>query len=122
MSKMLPAPAEVFIPATAWSIQVPLAAVHVLLPLESILQLIWHCSPPEILPLLSKTHPVLETRLQQYTTSFVWTYCCCLPLCKPLDTPGGLVCWGRTRGSLQTTMSHYFGGTKHPRPTWWSQA
>ena len=41
MSKMLPEPAEVFMPATAWSMQVPLAGVQALFPLESILQFIW---------------------------------------------------------------------------------
>src|SRR6266853_4023031 len=52
-TKMLPAPLDVLIPATACPLQVPLAGVQLLLPRASIVQLSWHCSPFEIVPLLS---------------------------------------------------------------------
>src|SRR5437879_849332 len=52
-TKMLPAPLDVLIPATACPLQVPLAAVQVLLPEESIVQLSWHCSVPDMTPFWS---------------------------------------------------------------------
>src|SRR5260370_2972121 len=54
----LPAPLDVLIPATACPPHVPEAGVHVLLPEESIVQFIWHTSPPEMLPFLSIVHEV----------------------------------------------------------------
>src|SRR5450759_4895550 len=53
MTKMLPAPLDVLIPATACPLQVPLAAVQVLLPEVSIVQLSWHCSVPDMAPFWS---------------------------------------------------------------------
>src|SRR5713226_5424255 len=55
MTKMLPAPLDVLIPATACPLQVPVGVLHVKVPSGLIVQLSWHCSPPEILPLLSIT-------------------------------------------------------------------
>src|SRR5437867_1003526 len=54
----LPLPLDVLIPAARCPTQVPVVGVHVLTPEASILQLITHCSPPEILPLLLSVHAV----------------------------------------------------------------
>src|ERR1019366_4790238 len=53
MTKMLPAPLDVLIPATACPLQVPLGVLHVLVPSGLRVQLSWHCSVPDMVPFLS---------------------------------------------------------------------